>query len=122
MKRGIVGATKSQEEVAIGRGPARTEEDRGRGQGASGTRQVVFMCGLVVCSSGSLCWRVSIVESSSRPEKRARMESLAPTQQLDEEQGHLVGPAQAQRRERGQVAEQPRAWTRVQYTEIRSQP
>ena len=42
VKRGIVGAANSQEEAANGRGPARAEEDRGRRQGTSGSRQVDF--------------------------------------------------------------------------------
>ena len=41
--------------------------------------------------SGLLCWRVSVVESSSRREERARMECLIPTQQQDEDRDNLVG-------------------------------
>ena len=41
MKRGIVGAANSQEEVANRRGPAQAEENRGRRQRMSGSRQVV---------------------------------------------------------------------------------
>ena len=99
VKRGIVGAANSQEEVANGRGPARAEEDRRRGQGTSGSHHVVVFLGslfgslfdLVARYSGSMCCRVSIVDSSSRREERARMEGLTPTQQQDEEQDNLVG-------------------------------
>ena len=112
VKQQIVGAANSQEEVTNGRGPARAEEDRGRGQGTSGSRQVVsFPLRFSFLFSELLCWRVSIGESSSRREERASMEGLTPTQQQDEEQDNLVGgPGPTQRsssggRETGSVDE-----------------
>ena len=95
MKRGIVGAANSQEEIANGRGPARAEEDRV--QRARDVREssscIFFFLPFLFhfLFSGLLCWRVSIVESSSRREERARIEGLTPTQQQDGEQDDLVG-------------------------------
>ena len=95
MKRGIVGAANSQEEIANGRGPARAEEDRvqrARDVGESSSCIFFFLPFLFhFLFSGLLCWRVSIVESSSRREERARIEGLTPTQQQDGEQDDLVG-------------------------------
>ena len=58
----------------------------------SSLQLIVFLL-LSVFSSiyGLLCWKVSIVESSSRWEERARMEGPTPTQQQDQDRDNLVG-------------------------------
>ena len=42
VKRAIVGAARSQEESSNGRGPAQAEDNRGRGQGTSGSSSCCF--------------------------------------------------------------------------------
>ena len=60
----------------------------------SGIRQVVFFFFSFFFSLLELlCWRVSLVTGSSRPEERARMEGLTPAKQQDDEQDKLVGGA-----------------------------
>ena len=72
MERGAVIAANSQQGLADGRGPARAEEDRGRGQGTSGSRQIVFF--FLVVWEWWLFW-IAVLEDEHRREQQSSGET-----------------------------------------------